>query len=61
MKKFEYIIKRMKRTIRMGLSNADHDEKLMEILKDMGEKGWELKDMTVWTIATILVFCREKE
>ena len=61
MKRFEYEMTRMKRGIMVGLSKTEHDNKLMKILTEMGEKGWELKTLTVWTSETILVFCREKQ
>jgi hypothetical protein len=61
MKRFEYEMRRMKRGIVVGLSKTEHDKKLMQILNEMGEKGWELKTLTVWTSETILVFCREMQ
>ena len=60
MKRFEYEIRRMRRGIIMGLSKTEHDKVLAEMLTEMGDKGWELKTLTVWTNDTILVFCREK-
>ena len=55
MKRFEYEIVRMKRGIIVGLSKNEHDKKLMKILTEMGDKGWELKTLTVWTSETIFI------
>jgi len=60
MKRFEYEIIRMKRGIKVGLSKVVADKELMKILTEMGDKGWELKSETIWSIDSVLIFSREK-
>ena len=60
MKRYEYKIVNMSRGISVGFSKSDHDKKIMGILTEMGDEGWELKTLSIWSAYSRLIFSREK-
>ena len=59
-KKYEFEHVRMTHGVEGELSKKLWEEKLENILADMGEKGWDLKTLHIHALHTHLIFGREK-
>lgn len=60
MKKFEFKHVRMNHGIEGQLSKPHWEEKLEEILVEMGETGWDLKTLHIHSMHSHLIFGKEK-
>ena len=60
MKKYEFDHIRMTHGVEGELSKNLWEEKIENILADMGEKGWDLKAFHIHALHTHLIFGREK-
>jgi len=59
-KKYEFKHIRMNHGVEGDLSKKIWEEKLENILADMGENGWDLKALHIHALHTHLIFSREK-
>ena len=60
MKKYEFEHVRMTHGVEGELSKNFWEEKIENILADMGEKGWDLKAFHIHALHTHLIFGRER-
>ena len=60
MKKYEFEHVRMTHGVEGELSKNFWEEKIENILADMGEKGWDLKAFHTHALHTHLIFGRER-
>ena len=60
MKKFEFKHIRVNHGVEEDLSKRIWEEKIENVLADMGERGWDLKALHIHALHTHLIFSREK-
>jgi len=59
-KKYEFKHVRMNHGVEGDLLKKIWEEKLENVLADMGENGWDLKALHIHALHTHLIFSREK-